>query len=181
MRLVLFNPKSLEYKSLTTKPLIVFGCFVLIASSIISFIIIRNLDNVRYISEETRQILINENSKFSEKELKKLILELNLKFPHIVLAQAKLESGLFKSKIFFENNNLFGMKVATTRPTTNTGEQYQHAVFNNWRESVIDYGFYQARYLSNIKTEAQYLDYLRQSYAEDSNYVNKLKIILAEK
>lgn len=42
--------------------------------------------------------------------------------------------------------------------------------------------FYQAQYLSVIKTEDDYLLYLRASYAEAPNYVEQLrKIILEEK
>ena len=94
------------------------------------------------------------------------------------MAQAEIETGHFKSKIFKENNNLFGMKVATKRPTTNKGEQYKHAYYNSWRESVVDYAFYSAQYLSDLKTEEQYLDYIRHNYAEDSNYIGKVRSVM---
>jgi len=113
-------------------------------------------------------------NEFSEVKLKEYIIELNIKFPHIVFAQAKLESGYFKSTIFKENNNLFGMKIATRRPTTNKGENRGHAVFDNWKESVLDYAFYQARFLGDIKTEGEYIQYLKANYAEDPGYVNKV-------
>ena len=41
---------------------------------------------------------------FSEEALIRLLKDCNIKCPHIVLAQAKLESGGFKSKIFKQNN-----------------------------------------------------------------------------
>jgi flagellum-specific peptidoglycan hydrolase FlgJ len=107
-------------------------------------------------------------------------LELNIKYPHIVLAQTQLETGGYKSPIFKENHNLFGMKVATQRPTTNKGEESGHAYYDNWKESVVDYGFYQAKYLSNIKSENEYLQYLKQFYAEDPNYMPKLLDILSK-
>lgn len=136
------------------------------------------LNSIEYITEETRMLIINEENKFSEERLKQFILELNIRFPHIVLAQAKLESGYFKSKMFRTNNNFFGMKVARKRPTTNKGEQYGHAYFDSWKDCVVDYAFYQAAYLHDIRTEAQYFAYLGANYAEDPNYVAKLKKLI---
>jgi hypothetical protein len=43
---------------------------------------------------------------------------------------------------------------------------------------VYDFAFHQCRYLSNIKTEEQYFQYLGQNYAEDPNYINRLKDII---
>ena len=45
-------------------------------------------------------------------------------------------------------------------------------------ESLYDYGFYCATYLSSIKQEDDYYNYLSQFYAEDKNYVDKLKTII---
>ncbi len=153
--------------------------YCLLLGSIISFIIItcmqtEKLNSIKYITEETRMLVINQENEFSEVKLKEYIIGLNIKFPHIVFAQAKLESGYFKSTIFRENNNLFGMKIATRRPTTNKGENRGHAAFDSWKESVVDYAFYQARYLGDIRTEAEYIQYLKANYAEDPGYVDKV-------
>jgi len=126
-------------------------------------------------TEEISKIIIKDEVQFSEQELKNLLLELNIRFPHIVLAQSKLESGNFKSRIFLENNNMFGMKEAKRRPTTNKGTQNGHAYFESWKDCVIDYAFYQAAYLNSLKTEDQYYQYLSASYAEDPNYVVKVR------
>jgi flagellum-specific peptidoglycan hydrolase FlgJ len=72
------------------------------------------------------------------------------------------------------------MKVATQRPTTNKGEESGHAYYDNWKESVVDYAFYQAKYLSNLKSENEYLQYLKQFYAEDPNYMPKLLEIISK-
>jgi hypothetical protein len=172
-----YDKEHLNYKKVTGTWLITAICFILIAIGITSMVTINRLNDVRFISEETKAIILHEADKqneFSREKLKAYILELNVKYPHIVMAQAELETGGFKSRIFKENHNLFGMKVATKRPTTNKGEENGHAYYENWRESVVDYAFYSAQYLSNIKSEADYLEYLKQSYAEDPNYVNKL-------
>jgi len=153
--------------------------YCLLLGSIISLAIsfymqTEKLNTIKYITEETRMLVINQENEFSEVKLKEYIIGLNIKFPHIVFAQAKLESGYFKSTIFRENNNLFGMKIATRRPTTNKGENRGHAVFDNWKESVLDYAFYQARFLGDIKTEGEYIQYLKANYAEDPGYVDKV-------
>jgi uncharacterized FlgJ-related protein len=141
----------------------------------------RRVNDVKYITEETKQIIIREQlaeNEFSPGRLKEYILELNIRFPHIVYAQAQLESGNFTSHIFQVNNNLFGMKEAKKRPTTNKGTENGHAYFNHWRESVVDYAFYQAAYLNDIRSEKEYWEYLGQNYAEDPNYISKLKKII---
>lgn len=130
------------------------------------------------LNEEIKLIIIKEHNKFNKTAMVQYMKQINIKFPHIVYAQAILESTDFTSNIFKENNNCFGMKVATSRQTTNQGAQYDHAVFETWKDCVIDYALYQARYLSSIKNEEQYFEYLEQSYAEDTAYVNKLRNII---
>lgn len=126
-------------------------------------------EKIEQIPLEEKLRIIKEEDKFTPEKLKSYLEELNVKYPEIVYAQAEHETGHFKSKIFRENNNLFGMKVATIRATTNEGEQYGHAVYNHWRESVLDYALYAATYLSGLSKE-EYLQYLN-NYAEDPNYV----------
>lgn len=115
---------------------------------------------------------------FSEEKLIELLKELNVKYPHIVLAQAKLETGHFKSKIFNENNNLFGMKEAKVRIHTAKGTKNEHAYYENWVESVYDYAFYQSTYHSDKKNERQYYKALDKSYAESKNYSETLQKII---
>lgn len=127
------------------------------------------------LSEEEKLIIIQEYNKFSEDKLIEKLKELNVKFPHIVLAQSKLETGNFTSKVFKENNNLFGMREAKQRITTARGTENNHAYYHTWYESVLDYSFYQCKYLSNLNTEEHYFQYLSQSYAENPKYVSILK------
>ena len=178
-----YDKTTLNYKKVTGMWLIGAVCVLLMSIAVTTMFTLNRLNDVRFISEETKAIILREADKqneFSREKLKAYVLELNIKYPHIVMAQAELETGGFKSAIFKENHNLFGMKVATKRPTTNKGEENGHAYYENWRESVVDYAFYSAQYLSNIKSEAEYLEYLKQSYAEDPNYVAKLINIISK-
>jgi uncharacterized FlgJ-related protein len=126
---------------------------------------------------EEKVIIINEIEKdaFSQDALVEELKRLNIRFPHIVLAQSMLETGHFESNVFRANNNLFGMKQARQRCTTARGTNLNHAYYDNWKESVMDYALFQSAYLRNLKTEAQYFSYLDRNYAEAQNYDQAVK------
>lgn len=139
-----------------------------------TFLVIVGAKSERLVLFET--IVVSDTTDvFSEEKLIEMLKETNIKFPHIVLAQAMIESG-FNSPIFKENNNLFGMKKAYRRPHVQIGENRNHASYINWRMSVIDYALYQCYSLSNIKTEEAYLQYLDKYYAEAAYYENVRKL-----
>jgi hypothetical protein len=109
------------------------------------------------------------------------ILNNNIEYPDIVFAQAILESGYMKSKIFYENNNLFGMRNPERRPTVSTGQNKGYAVYNCWTESVKDYKLFQEFvFRKKKKTRDEYFNYLSRRYAEDSSYVFFVKKIINE-
>ena len=92
----------------------------------------------------------------------------NIKYPKIVLAQAILETGWFKSSVCRNKHNLFGL----TNPRT--GKYYE---FNNWTESVkAYYTLVQHRYKGG-----NYLLWLDKiGYAEDKTYVRALIKVLKQ-
>ena len=112
---------------------------------------------------------------FSEENLIKLIKDCNIKYPHIVLAQAKLESNNFKSQVFKENNNLFGMRKARRRITSATDEKNTYAYYRDWVDCVYDYAMYQSEVMCSVSNEDEYFTKLGERYAEDPMYVSKLK------
>lgn len=132
------------------------------------------------LTESEILVLVAKENKFNDEKLIKMINKLNFSFPYIVYAQTLIETNRFTSNIFIENHNLFGMKQALVRINTARGIQNNHAYYDSWVESVYDYALYSATYLSNIKTEDEYLDYLSQSYADDKQYVNKLRNIITK-
>jgi uncharacterized FlgJ-related protein len=151
--------------------------WVVLGFALMSFISINTMEIKDY--ERILEININGEREFSEEKLVRKLKELNVKYPHIVLAQAKLESNNYSSRIFIENNNLFGMKEAQVRINTAKGTQHKHAYYNTWQESVLDYAFWMATYGSKCKTEQQYYNLLN-GYAEDTNYQAKLKNIISK-
>lgn len=129
-------------------------------------------------TEEEVMIFTAKQNLFSNEKLIQEIKSLNFKFPHIVYAQSLLETGRFKKPIFLENHNLFGMKEAVVRLTTTLGTENGHAVYKNWKDSLVDYALYCATYLSKIDNEDDYIAYLGQKYAEDPDYSKKLREII---
>ena len=137
-----------------------------------------NRKKVEDLSVEEKLIIIDEYNEFSEEKLISKIKELNFRFPHIILAQAKLETGNFKSQSFVNGNNMFGMKQAKSRANTAQGTEFGHASYDTWKESLYDYALYYNAYLNKLRTESQYYSYLSQNYATDPEYVSKLKNII---
>ena len=175
-----FNSNELIFKQLKFKNYVI-GSIVLSVLLTTAYTLGR-FTKLNNLSEYEKNILLinMKQEPFSEEKLIALMKELNIKFPHIVMAQSKLETNNFKSGIFKENHNLFGMKEARVRINTAKGTNRNHAYYDNWESSVYDYAFYQCRYLSALTTEAEYYRYLAGSYAEDAHYVSKVKNIAGE-
>ena len=173
-----FNEQTLDFErtKITNKSLIGFGAAV---GLLLVFGFTSNPANkVQNLSQEEKLIVIREYNGFSEQRLIEKISQLNFRYPHIILAQAKLESGHFKSTIFLENNNMFGMKEAKLRANLAKGTNRNHAYYDSWQDCILDYALYYSTYLSDIRTEGEYFEYLRQNYAEDPTYVQRLKQII---
>jgi uncharacterized FlgJ-related protein len=116
--------------------------------------------------------------KFTKENLVQVIKKIKINYPYIVLGQTIVETGHFKSKIFIENNNLFGMKKSSGRITMSDSTHNGHAYYDNWEDSVYDYALYQSTYLRKIKSEEEYFNYLSRSYAESDEYVKLLKQVI---
>lgn len=157
------------------KFLILFFLHILI---IISFFFGARYSHFFFNNEINNIEMIYHDKDFSKEKLIKLIKKINVKYPHIVMAQSMVESGHYRSKIFLSNNNLFGMKRSTSRITTSDSLQYGYAYYFSWTESVYDYAFLQSTYLHRIKTEEEYFTYLSCNYAESENYVKLLKQVI---
>ncbi|MEJ7695059.1 glucosaminidase domain-containing protein [Daejeonella sp.] len=120
---------------------------------------------------------------FSEKALIALMKELKIKYPEVALSQARLETGNFTSDIFKENHNLFGMKMAELRPTSAVGVNRGHALYTNWRESVIDYALFQSFTISRLKniTKDAYREHIQKYYSETSDYLVRIDRVGVDK
>lgn len=131
-----------------------------------------------YVNTTEDVLIVKHQQEFSEELLILKIKELNLPYPHITLAQAKLETGNYSSNIFKENNNLFGMKEARVRINLAKGTQFGHAYYDHWEESILDYAFWYSSYARKCKSEKELYQLLDSQYAEANNYVKSLKRIV---
>ena len=179
MKLYIIDKETLEIKRVGLKYILIFIASVSFVSIMTILIFANHYSNladseisqgrivdIESLEDEERIIVIGEGDSFTEQKLVDMLLELNVKFPDIVFAQAMYESARWESNIWEENNNMFGMKVARVRPTTNLGAQYGHALYKNWRMSVYDYALWQAHMTKGLKTRSAYMAYLKKVYAE---------------
>lgn len=102
------------------------------------------------------------------------IIRNGIRHPKIVLAQAILETGWFRSPLCRNRHNLFRL----TNPKT--GKYYE---FNHWTESVrAYYTKIQYRYCQKNQTstgDVDYLKWLQQTgYAEAPMYIQSVKEIM---
>lgn len=174
-----FDQSSLEYVPVQSKTFLHKSLIALLI--FIGFIMVTSLkpnEPITYVTPENEIIILDGVPSFTNSRLKEALDDLNFKHKDIVYAQAVLETGNFTSTIFQENNNLFGMKEARIRITTNQGTRRGHAYYNSWYDSVLDYAMYQSRYLGKL-SRRQYFEYLQKNYAEDPNYVSRLKQIIS--
>ena len=174
-----FNPQTLRLELNKTRFKILVGTMIFL---LITSFSIGRLARFKALDKYEHELLIvnleTEKNKFTKDKLVNEIKRLNIKFPHIVMAQSIIETRKWTSPIFKENHNLFGMKQAGARINTAQGTNLNHAYYSNWHESVYDYAFYQCRYLGGVSTEEYYYAALDASYAEGSNYSQRLKEVV---
>lgn len=108
----------------------------------------QNTVNVEYLSLNDDSIL-------------KYMQEIGILFPEIVLKQIHWESAHYTSNITFENKNILGIKYI--KQPLSIGENRGHAVFNSYKDCLLDYKRLQKYYLGNLR-----------KYAEDSTYTKKI-------
>ena len=97
----------------------------------------------------------------NETNLRAELIKNNIPHANIVLAQAKLETGNFKSNLVRTHQNIFGLKK---------GNRYRW--YSHWTECVEDY----KKCISNRYSGGSYYAFLnRIGYASHPNYTGLLK------
>lgn len=117
---------------------------------------------------------INTPKEINDSTLYQFLLDNNAWYPDILLKQAKIESGNYKSNIYINSCNLYGMRKVGKRNTTQRGVYNGYGVYDNWCLSVLDRMLWDVFYFKNKKpTKEEYLKAM-SVYAEDKNYIKKL-------
>ena len=121
----------------------------------------RNASLKTELQKKTDDITKSENHlpELTIPNLYKEIIRNGILYPKIVLAQAILETGWFRSSVCRNKHNLFGL----TNPRT--GKYYE---FNHWTESVRAY-YTKVQYKYKVGNYLLWLDEI--GYAEDPNYI----------
>lgn len=176
-KLFYYNKEKLVYERIHPKTYLKYAGVLVIAFGL-GWITSTNKIVNRIINKTTVDTLVFHTTPFSEEALIILLKESNMKYPHIILAQAKLESNNFKSAAFKRNNNMLGMKRAYQRITTAQNKKDTYAVYRDWVDCVYDVGMWQAVFACDIDSEEEYFKKLGEKYAEDPLYVPKLKNIV---
>lgn len=179
MNLYKYDKSSIDYKPITWKSVIISIVLLLVLSIGLGYILgEEKVFNQNVINQTNIVDTIYIKDKFSEVAFIELIRKSNVKYPHIILAQAKIESGNFTSSIFKENNNMFGMRLARQRATTAISENKGFAVYSDWVSSYYDYILYQSSTMSTCSNEQEYYQRLEDKYAQDTSYISSLKSII---
>lgn len=142
-----------------------------------------------YFKKRRYSISCSPENLMSEIQLNKIIC------PDEVFAQIQIESAHMSSFLFKRANNLLGMRFPCQRSTTAIGiylpdedtiikgtqdelrkyaKKNNYAVYASWTDCVADYKLWQDQCFHLTE---KYLTFLGNYYAEDVNYVAKIKKI----
>lgn len=115
------------------------------------------LYRTKVIHDTLRDITLNDSGIMKE------LISQGCVLPGVALAQFKIESSHFKSKITKENKNIAGIKTSKSKYVI--GMKNDHCVYKSYKDCIKDYILIQNRYLTNID----------KRYASSENYVNLIK------
>ena len=113
--------------------------------------------------------------KFSKDSLIIYMNNVGIKYIPFSLAQSIHETGNFKSDLFINNHNLFGMRMPEKRKTLAIGIRRGYAVYKNWHDSVKDFHLMQIEINKRHSTYSSYIAYIFRNYAKDPLYKQKLQ------
>lgn len=145
--------------------------FWLLSGLIIGALIMLAISSGNSRTEQTIKIEITGDSvkkvsktiPLNEDNLRAELKSRNVPHAEIVLAQAKLETGNFTSDLVDSHQNIFGLRK---------GKSYRK--FSHWTECVMAYS---SLISSRYKGGSYYAFLERIGYAEDPDYIKKLKAI----
>lgn len=153
-------------------------CVVYVTISVICFVVLLSKPDSEEISDTSTTIeeapVVNS---VSDTALLSFLQDNGAWYPDILLAQAKLETGHFKSGLCVNNNNLFGMSKAYKRKHTQSGHTNNFATYDTWMESALDRILWDNYHFQTPPSRTEYLSFLK-NYAEDTMYVDKLVSML---
>ena len=120
---------------------------------------------VYVVKEKIVEKMVPEDINVSDSTVLKELVKGKCILPNVALAQAKVETGNYKSEVCKQNKNLFGIKKHKCQYVT--GENLNHATYKTYKDNIKCYLHIQEHYLKKIDGK----------YAEAPGYVTYLKKI----
>ena len=148
---------------------------ILLISTIFGFVTGYSLHHLIHQNPTEEATLLPEHPYYllediSEETLFRTLEHFGYANPATITAQAVLETGNFKSKLCLEKNNLFGLYNSRKR---------EYFEFDSWISCIFAYKeMIYSRYNPEKEDYWQFLE--RIGYAEDPNYVTKVKTLRAK-
>ena len=158
---------------------------IFLALSIIVYVYVNTftikdyVKKIIYLENKLDSITVNNNysythittfeNKTPEEGIDEALLYYDIKHPTIVKAQAILETAHFSSDLCVKNNNLFGLYDSKNK---------RYYSYNHWWESIEAYKKTIQKRYENSRYYYMFLEDIE--YAEDKEYINKLKEIAEE-
>jgi len=135
----------------------------------LNILMLENLEDLDNIETDDIENELN----FTPEKFGKMVRSVGIIYPDIAIAQSLLETGHFKSKIFNDNNNLFGMKNPSKRNTLSKGTKNGHAYYDSWQDSVKDYKLWQSSMKFDQYSRDQYFSKLDTIYCPPPDCLSK--------
>lgn len=123
--------------------------------------------------------LITIDDSFSVENFKAYLEQIDAPHAHVIYSIAKHESG-FRSELFINNNNLFGMRRPNTRPNKSIQQGQRWAKFEHWTHSVDDFILYMQYTGMDDASEQRFLSHIDRNYAMRNGYGQTLKKYYSE-
>lgn len=138
---------------------------VLIMIQMVALVFAVNNVKVEIEKHHTTDTIYIHDIPLNDTAVTKELIKLGCILPNVALAQAKIESGHYKSPVCKQNKNMFGIK--SHKCAYVTGENLNHATYKSYRDNIKCYIEIQNRYLNKIDGR----------YAEAPGYIKNLKIV----
>ena len=155
--------------------------------AVLAIVLFLKLPDLAEVVERERLYIITKGKTDEVGSWVELLRSEGIQFPNVVLAQMVHETNYCRSRIYKENNNLFGMRHNSRG--ISKGERNQHAYYDTKLESIKDYAAWQkvVLRLRPVTNETQYLSLLENlplckncRYAEDKQYIKKIHARMRE-
>lgn len=141
---------------------------LVIGISTVSVLLCRDpevINKIKVINKIDTMLIDKGDVKLNDSCLAVELTKLGCVLPNVAIAQFKIETGHYRSKICLENKNLAGIRNSAS--PLSIGKNRGHNVYKTYRDCLKDYVRVQNKYLKNIDGK----------YAEAKGYIDQIKIV----